>query len=108
MSILASLICRMRRPKSAQLTEGYRAPADPDPVAELGIYMRGLVTRVRVLERQLAEQGQVPASTPTGRQIIAAAELVESLARGEGVPSQWNTLELRELAGLLRGLGDWV
>lgn len=58
--------------------------------------------RVRVLERQLRAAGIEPAPTPRGRDLLLAADVLE------GKVPPLNTLELRQLATMIRGLATWV
>lgn len=86
-------------------SEPYREPA-PDDIAhvlrELEAEMAARGLRIRVLERQLAASGVNPTPTPTGRDLAAAADVLDGLAQGRA--PRLNTLELRRLAGIIRGL----
>jgi hypothetical protein len=61
--------------------------------------------RIRVLERQLQEQGIAPAPTPDGRELHAVADVLDRCARGDitGLSCE----HIRYLAAMVRGLGTW-
>jgi len=103
------LLDRLRRRPAASTTTGpYRAPAAIDPIVELSALIRGQSLRVRALERQLVKGGITPALTPDGGELLEVAEILESLARCEGVPSKHNTIGLAHLGELIRGLAEWT
>lgn len=103
---LASLL----RPPSAS---GAAAPEaspyrdEPDDrlaaLADLEALVAGQARRIRVLEQQLAAAGQEPVPTPSGRDLLEVAEILDNLAHARG-SARWNTIELGALAKLVRGL----
>lgn len=93
---------------STESPAGYREPAPVrarDAVLDLEAAFQAMRMRVRALERQLQHQGIAPAPAPSARELFEVADILDRCARCDS-PGR-NTVELRYLAVVIRGLATW-
>jgi hypothetical protein len=111
-SIIARLRAAWRNrqaPPPPQRALPYRASPDSGEalVRDIETRLAGLALRVRALEHQLEVRGEEPTPSPTGRQLVVVAEILDALSRSGDLITRWTTRDFRDLAVLVRGLARY-
>ncbi len=82
----------------------YRAAVDTTEavLTDIEASLAAKVLRIRALEQQVLARGENPVPTPTGAELLEVANVLDAAAAGD--LRRWNTLKLKHLAKVVRGL----